>query len=97
MLWRCRGWFVLVLVFAIFSQLPPIAMAPYLANMIRKNTPNVACKYTANLYCPVYLLKNFLVRKFIFHCVGWFILLFSVYLLFFLLRFRPHTDFSCTK
>jgi hypothetical protein len=29
-------------------------------------------------FCFVYILmKNFLVRKFIFHCVGWFILLFS--------------------
>jgi hypothetical protein len=29
-------------------------------------------------FCFVYILKkNFLVRNFIFHCVGWFILLFS--------------------
>lgn len=34
--------FLMVIMFALVSQLPPIAMAPYIAKMIQKNHPNVA-------------------------------------------------------
>ena len=41
----CRGWLLLIVVYTIVSQLPPIAMAPYIANMITNNSPNVVCKF----------------------------------------------------
>lgn len=38
-----RGWLLLVMVYALISQLPPIAMAPYISNMLKKNA-YVSCK-----------------------------------------------------
>ncbi|XP_025082543.1 sodium- and chloride-dependent GABA transporter ine-like [Pomacea canaliculata] len=34
---RNIGWLLLVMVYALISQLPPIAMAPYISNMLKKN------------------------------------------------------------
>ncbi|KAK7474656.1 hypothetical protein BaRGS_00034080 [Batillaria attramentaria] len=42
---RNIGWLLLVIMYAVFSQLPPITMAPYIAGMVNKNFPNVQIQY----------------------------------------------------
>ncbi|KAK7095897.1 sodium-dependent proline transporter-like [Littorina saxatilis] len=46
---RNIGWLLLIIMYAIVSQLPPIAMAPYISNMIYQNNPYVAYTVGPNL------------------------------------------------